>query len=215
MVKRLGVTMRVGEAIGYKESRDCLARDWYSFLTYALVEVPWIPVPNLGGDVIDYVRRWKLDGFILSGGNDLGESLERDETEKILLDYAIAKEYAVFGVCRGLEMIQHYHGGQLARCRREEHVATFHSVSFTEHANRFRQAGNTRHVNSFHTQAVAATALASPLLPFAVTDDGWVEGILHPHEPIVAVQWHPERIQRFSEIDRTIIRTALGLENIE
>ena len=214
MARRIGLTMRVEQAAGFSEVRDCLAQDWYSFMTYALPEVSWVPIPNVGPGVIDYIRSWELDGFILTGGNDLGEVSQRDETEQVLLEHAISSQLPVFGVCRGLQVVQHYHGGAVETCRREDHVATLHPVTFTEHARRFEQAGSVRQVNSFHTQGVSVSGLASPLLPFAVTEDGWVEGVIHPANNLLAgVQWHPERTQPVSEMDKVILRTCLGLES--
>ena len=74
MVKRLGLTMRVTDAVGYNEPRDSLAQDWAAFMAVVLPEAIWLPIPNLGTEVGRFVNEWELDGFILTGGNDVGEN---------------------------------------------------------------------------------------------------------------------------------------------
>ena len=71
---KIGLTMRVVWAPGYDEARDALAQNWMSFLKHAMPDVAWLPVPNFGSDVAVYAKQWGLQGFILTGGNDIGEA---------------------------------------------------------------------------------------------------------------------------------------------
>lgn len=214
MARRLGLTMRVTAADGYKETRDALAQDWCAFLTAALPDVVWLPVPNLGRDVVKYVQAWGLDGFILTGGNDVGENVRRDETELALLDFAVSAQLPVFGVCRGLQMVQTFFGGRIRPCTQEQHVAVHHDVRIIDDPAGLGLLSGPQQVNSFHTQAVAVADLALPLRAFAVTEDGWAEGIYHPQAPILAVQWHPERYRPPLERDRQLLRYALTLGTV-
>ena len=88
-MKRIGLTMRVVAAQGYAEERDALAWDWHRFLATVFPDACWLSIPNLGNRVDDYVREWRIDGLILTGGNDLGSAPLRDMTEKALLGYAM------------------------------------------------------------------------------------------------------------------------------
>ena len=63
---------------------------------------------------------------LLTGGEDPGTSPPRDDTERALLDWAIGDRLPVFGVCRGLQFVQRYFGGELVACDRERHVARRH-----------------------------------------------------------------------------------------
>ncbi len=215
MAERIGLTMRVSGPEGYTEWRDSLAQDWPDFMARVLPEVHWIPVPNLEDGVLSYARNWGLDGFILTGGNDLGEHARRDRTEETLLNLALENRFPVIGVCRGLQFLQRFFGGNLQPCLREKHVAVFHSVRKIDSVFNVGRENGKREVNSFHGQAVPLDGLAPPLRAFAVTDDGWAEGIYHTDLPWVAVQWHPERSQPSAAEDRRLIRRVFGLEEKE
>lgn len=200
--------MRACQAQDYREGRDCLARDWYNYLPYALPEVQWLLLPNLGPAIADYARDWSVDGLLITGGNDLGEEPLRDETEIALTDYALAEGLPIFGVCRGLQLVQHYYGGALSPCDFDLHVAADHEVVFGEDTT--VPSGTRLTVNSYHAQAVRAEQLADPLRALATSDDGVVEGLYHPNEKIVAVQWHPERERPYHRTSRRLLREALG-----
>src|SRR5262245_1136597 len=129
-MKRIGLTMRVASAEGYAEARDALAQDWAAFMALALPDVAWLPVPNLGRRVLEFAQAWNLDGFIFTGGNDLGSAPSRDQTEAVLLNFALQTQRPVFGVCRGLQFIQQFFGGVIWPCGRERHVDVKHPVSF-------------------------------------------------------------------------------------
>ncbi len=81
MAKRIGITMRVDHVASHGEPRDCLAQGWAAYMAEASPHTFWMPLPNLGEAISDYVREWKLDGFIFSGGNDLGSCRLRDCTD--------------------------------------------------------------------------------------------------------------------------------------
>jgi putative glutamine amidotransferase len=201
---RLGLTMRTAGAPDYHEPRDALARDWAGFMAFALP-------PNLGEAAVDQARDWRLDGLVLTGGDDLGDSQLRDQTETALLDHALASGLPVFGVCRGLQMIQRHFGGNLEPCSRERHVATRHRVTFRSDLGyvpiRERQA----EVNSFHGFGVPSGAVKPPLAVFAESDEGWAEGLFCPGRPLAAVMWHPERERPYRDLDRKLVRALFGL----
>jgi N5-(cytidine 5'-diphosphoramidyl)-L-glutamine hydrolase len=210
MSRRIGLTMRVVDAVGYSEPRDALAQDWSTFMALALPEVNWLPIPNIGAAVASYLSAWEIDGILLTGGEDIGKIPLRDETEAAAIDYALGRDFPVFGVCRGLQMIQTYFGGPLAQAEREMHVATRHAVRFISSGPDPIETGTVRTVNSFHGQAVAIANLATPLRPFAVSDDDLAEGIFHPELSVTAVQWHPERGPLETQ-DRDLLRTAFSI----
>lgn len=160
-----------------------------------------------------------LDGLILQGGSDIdpsfyGESVthargridaERDRFEIALLRAFAAAGKPVFGICRGMQLINVAFGGSLfqdlhqdAVTREAHHVLDL----YDEHIHDVRiepgswmagvydgVAGG--RVNSIHHQGVKR--LGEGLVVEAWSDDGVVEALRHEGaEFIVGVQWHPE-----------------------
>lgn len=210
--KRIGITMRVEEVAKSGEQRDCLAQEWQDFLRFALPEAHCILIPNLGtaAEVKAFLGYWGVQGVILSGGNNIGAVPRRDNAEKAVLSYCIARALPVFGVCRGLQMIQSYFGGRLQECVRRLHVGNKHVVLFRrDEAVKYNMDVKCT-VNSYHVYGVKEKSLSRKLIPFALTADGWVEGVIARDYPITAVLWHPERGRPFRRYDRAIIRSALG-----
>ncbi|MCA9394933.1 MAG: gamma-glutamyl-gamma-aminobutyrate hydrolase family protein [Candidatus Omnitrophica bacterium] len=197
---KIGITMRVVEAQGYREPRDALAQDWTDFMAVAFPECLWMPVPNVGNRVVEYVRAWDLDAFIFSGGNDLGSSPRRDQTEQALLKYAVENRLPVFGVCRGLQLLHQYYGGALEPCDAGVHVAAQHDVDLN---------GETYRVNSYHNFGIRETAVSPALTVIARTGDGWVEGVDLTDAPGRAVMWHPERDRPYRKRDIQLMRECL------
>ncbi len=202
---RIGLTMRVVDTKEYLESRDALAQDWPRFMRELLPQAKWLPMPNLGQDIKTYIRSWDLNGFIITGGNNPFERPERDETELVLLKYALENDFPVFGVCRGFQIMALYFGYEIMPCADGKHSGTKHLVNL--HNAPFNWKNKSLTVNSFHDYCgPAAESFAMPVIPFAKDSSGIVEGFYHQDKPLVAVMWHPEREIPASEFDKHLIR---------
>jgi len=171
----------------------------------------------------------EFDGLLLSGGVDvdparygevrLNGSVEtnpgRDDLEFALLERALASGAAVFGICRGLQLLNVALGGTLWQdlpAQRPGGVPhSFprrdgHHPAHPAHPVRVAPglpaglpfvatlaASDGKPVNSRHHQAVKA--LAPGLVALAASPDGLVEAFARPGPPFVAaVQWHPENL---------------------
>ncbi len=171
------------------------------------------PVPAFVGDPVSLD---KVAGLLLMGGSDLnpkqyGEDRrpetdepddERDEAELHLIDEAIAKDLPILGICRGLQILNVYHGGTLIQhlARAEPHhvdtqdkSAPAHEVAIEPGSKLAQIAGTTRwRVNSRHHQVASKIGEQLRVTARAV-GDGIVEAIERDDKPFVlAVQWHPE-----------------------
>ncbi|MGE4293540.1 MAG: gamma-glutamyl-gamma-aminobutyrate hydrolase family protein [Desulfovibrio sp.] len=202
---RIGVTMRVVQASGYVEHRDALARDWTLFMRQALPEAVWMPLPNAGRDVLRLVEAFGLTGIIFSGGNDLGDAPERDETEQTLLRHCLDRDLPCLGVCRGLQLFQAHFGGKVSPCPDGHVPARDHAVSVDALPGLPEPPAA---VNSFHALGVTVADLAEGLVPFARTPDGLVEGLVVPGKKAMAVQWHPERESPLTNFSRALVRSV-------
>ncbi len=187
MTARVALTMRVTQASGYVEPRDSISHDWLA----RLGEWGMTPLlmPNHLSAPESYLDGLGADLLVLTGGDDVGVTPERDAAEKKLLDHATSRGLAVFGVCRGMQLINLHLGGRLTPV--DGHVAHPHAVS-VDPRWRDRYEAETM-VNSFHSQAVPADGLAPGLAAAARDGNGNVEAFFHQTLPMAAIMWHAER----------------------
>jgi putative glutamine amidotransferase len=166
----------------------------------------------------------EIDGLLIAGGADVdparyGEARatptldvvpERDALDFALLQSAREQLSPVFGICRGMQVLNVALGGTLWQDLPSQHdrgvphdfPGTRHPASHPAHT--VRAAGVTPlarllsrapelTVNSRHHQAVKD--LAPSLVPVASSPDGILEAFEAAEGPfLAAVQWHPERM---------------------
>lgn len=180
--------MRVVEASGYHEPRDALSHDWIDYLDgHAMLA---LPLPNLAEGASAYLDALSPDLLVLTGGDDLGRYPRRDAAERALLEAAVGRDLPVLGVCRGLQLINHWCGGGQRVV--SGHVATSHEVRFAEPGWRSIY-GERVEVNSYHNIGVSEEELGDGLRATAWDEVGMVEALVHRRHAVAAVMWHPER----------------------
>lgn len=164
-----------------------------------------------------------IDAIVFSGGADVdpqrygGDPLRceppdpaRDAVEFAMLTAAEERGLPIFGVCRGMQLVNVALGGTLVedipsgvvaalghdqreRGLRDEEMS--HTVSFDPASRLVEIAGATRaRTNSLHHQAVSRVA---PMLrAVGQTSDRVIEALesCDPSRFLLAVQWHPERL---------------------
>lgn len=190
---RIAITQRVERIPGYDEQRDCLDQRWSTLMEGLGIDL--VPVPNGMLSVGGWFERQNVGGLILSGGNDLAHlpgaasaSPQRDATEATLLAKARDMKLPVLAVCRGMQMLNHFLGGNLTPV--SGHVNCLHAINVSVDApllSAYRQ------VNSFHSWGIQPDDLAENLLAQAWADDGSIEAVVHNQLPWTAIMWHPER----------------------
>jgi putative glutamine amidotransferase len=162
-----------------------------------------------------------LDGLLLQGGNDVapenyGESpmdpawagdAVRDRYEIELLRAFVAAGKPVFGICRGLQLLNVAFGGSLlqdiatqrpqSRAHRDgsRYERHFHSIELEpgSHLQGLYPSQTTATVNSIHHQGIKDLAEGF-VVEARCPEDGIVEAIRRtaPGPYVAAVQWHPE-----------------------
>jgi len=211
-MKKIGITLRVENFTKYNEKRDAISHDWIKYLSDKNILPIFIPnnLPNL--DL--FLDTMKLDGIILSGGDNPGESLERDVTEEKLLNYGIKKSIPIIGICRGLQVINNFFGGKIEIDSSNTHVKTNHKIQIID--NKFKNFFNSNEltVNSFHNNIILENFLGKEIKIFAKSKhDNTIEGIIHEKLPIMGVMWHPEREKIEKEINlMSIFHNSLWLK---
>ena len=162
-----------------------------------------------------------IQGLILSGGHDVdphnyGEEPEqklgdiwpeRDKFDMLLLKLAEENNIPVLGICRGMQIINTYHGGTLYQdlsYRKEKTLKhsqgqtptlLTHTVEVDPHTYVAKILGKTKfRTNSFHHQLIKDVAPNFKVAARCV--DGVVESIENEDGSVIAVQWHPEMLHR-------------------
>ncbi|MCL5773693.1 MAG: gamma-glutamyl-gamma-aminobutyrate hydrolase family protein [Firmicutes bacterium] len=157
-----------------------------------------------------------LDGLLLTGGTDVsparyGEApvpechepdLVRDELEIKLVKEALEKGLPVFGICRGIQLLNVAMGGTLVQhlgtSERHKSLApdkalVVHEVTVEEGTKLYKIVGTGKiGVNSRHHQAVEKVGKGL-VVSARSTEDDVIEAVEMPDkEFVLAVQWHPE-----------------------
>ncbi|MDD3164333.1 MAG: gamma-glutamyl-gamma-aminobutyrate hydrolase family protein [Oscillospiraceae bacterium] len=161
-----------------------------------------------------------LDGLLLPGGEDVTPTLygqeptaqvsytlaDKDQMELALVRLAAAQQKPIFGICRGMQLLNVCFGGDLyqdlptqydaAICHAQDMAirsALTHRVRLAPDSLISQLLGSEPlMVNSFHHQAVKT--VAAPFTVTATAADGVVEAMESAARGIYAVQWHPEEL---------------------
>ena len=179
-----------------------------------------------------------LHGLLVPGGEDVTPALygedplrqvtfmneEKDRMELALIRGAVERGMPVFGICRGIQLLNVCFGGTLYQDLPTQypgvlghaqdmairgqltHRVTLEPDSLLEKL----LGGEPLSVNSYHHQAVR-----TPAPGFTVTAraaDGVIEGVEDPERNLYAVQWHPEDLveshPRFRPLFRHLVERA-------
>ena len=188
----IGISLRIVSAPGYNEKRDALSQDWTKF--FEKLGVNPLLIPNTLKNITSFLDDMKVQGLILSGGDNISDDVNRDETERKILNYSIDKKIPLVGICRGMQVINKFFGGEMETLENSEHVGKPHSISLNQKFASSLQTKNFK-VNSFHHNIINQKKLGQNLEPFAMATDNTIEGFYHSELPIVGIMWHPERTQ--------------------
>lgn len=184
----------------------------------ALTACDALPVilPFDSGSIADIIDL--CDGFLFTGGHDVSPELyneqrlrecgavnnDRDSLESELFRKAYEADMPVFGICRGIQLINALLGGALyqdlptqlksdiAHKMTPPYNREWHNVNIIKDTPLYDLLNiETMGVNSYHHQAIKV--LSDKVKPMAASPDGIVEAIYCPHKLYIqAVQWHPE-----------------------
>lgn len=196
----IAISQRIDFLPNRNEYRDALDQR----LLRLVVELGHTPVqvPNVlffdndFKELLNWLNKINPDGFILSGGNDIGEFKNRDETEKKLYKWATNNEKPILGICRGMQLIGVLNGVKLKPV--SNHVNTEHPI-FLNHQNDKSQIRN-----SYHNYALENCPKEFQILH--LSQDGEIESIKHLSKKIIGIMWHPERNTPFLVDDIKLLK---------
>jgi gamma-glutamyl-gamma-aminobutyrate hydrolase PuuD len=173
---------------------------------------PLLVPPSLDGieETLD-----ALDGLVFSGGSDIdpelygheahaetnGVARGRDDAELALLGAALARDLPVLAICRGSQLLNVVHGGDLVQHlpetlghERHKHtpgVFADHDVTVDGGTRLHALVGDRAAVKSHHHQGFGR--IGGGLRVAAHADDGSPEALEDPSRRFaIGVLWHPE-----------------------
>lgn len=180
-----------------------------------------------------------FDALLLAGGGDVDPALYgaarepetagvregRDRLERQLIEAFLDHGLPVLGVCRGLQILNVVLGGaliqdvprRLGERVREEHRAlggtdARHLIRVEADSGLFSILGAECEVNSAHHQAADPARLGHGLRIAARTPAGVIEAVeAADGRRILAVQWHPERMEDTDPAGRDLLRRMAEL----
>ena len=182
----IAVSQRVDLIASRNEMRDALDQRIIEFILEC--DFLPLPVPNRlvrteAGEgcrtLIAWLKMMSPDGFLLSGGNDIGAQKHRDLTEKTMLKFASERRLPVLGICRGMQMLAVNDGSELKKV--VGHVNTVNTLKGEINGK----------VNSYHQYSIQACPESYSVT--ARSNDGEIEAIRHKTLPWEGWMWHPER----------------------
>lgn len=179
-----------------------------------------------------------LDGLLIPGGADITPTLygedpvpqvtylleDQDRLELSLIRLASERQIPIFGICRGIQLLNVAFGGTLYQDLPSQYPGCIgHSQDVSTRSQLTHRAqlvsGSLMEqllgpeplfVNSYHHQALKETAPGFTVS--ARASDGVVEAIEDAARRIYAVQWHPEelvdRCERFRPLFRYLVEEA-------
>ena len=158
-----------------------------------------------------------MDGILLTGGYDVhpqfyGEEpmeklgfvlQERDKHEIELIKSAMEMKKPIFGICRGIQIlnvalggslyqdISYIDGSNIKHMQNSLKGSPSHTVDILKGTKLFEELGEKTLTNSLHHQALKEPAEGLEIT--ALSKDGVVEALEYSGDNyVLAVQWHPE-----------------------
>ena len=204
-MKKIALTQRLLINENYFEVREALDVKWgglFKKLDFLPVILP------IEFEYKKYFNSIKIDGIILTGGNDLSAlnkndlSIKRDQFEKKIIQYAIKKDIPIYGICRGMQIIAEYFGASFKKVKGQ--VAIRHSLIVNKKSKYFKELNKLSTVNSFHNYAI--DNLPKNMMASATNEKGTIKAIEHNKYKIFGQNWHSERENVFDKNQINLIR---------
>jgi len=178
------------------------------------------------------------DAIVFTGGEDVVPSYYGKDYDSVrcesnpardILEFALIKEsmrlqMPVFGVCRGQQILNVALGGTLIvdipsdqpgdvshRC--EDYTKCFHSVNIIKNSLLYRiSQADTGMVTTNHHQAIEKVAPGIRITAWSAADS--IAEAMEWTQPegksfLMAVQWHPERMDTISSLSMPLVKTFL------
>ena len=198
-MKIIGITQRIDNYPSREELREAL--DYRLPLIFNQLNLVCVPISAYSSKESLTQLFQLFGGFVLSGGNNIGEYPERDKLENFILEYSSTRNIPVLGICRGMQFILNYEKFSLVKFK--NHINVKHEIYFVDNKSSLE-------VNSFHNFGVLHSSIRDPVKSLAYSKDNCSEYIKHKIYPWTGIMWHPEREKKLSDFDYSLINTIFN-----
>ena len=148
-------------------------------------------IPNSKKNFLKISKKIKPNLIILAGGNDLFRNNKyvknRLKVEKDLINYGISKKIPILGVCRGMQLINHFFKGKISKVK--GHMRKKNRVIFKQKIFSKKYID----ITSYHNYGIKKKDMASKFDALATDKNENIEMFKHKKLNILGVMWHPER----------------------
>lgn len=195
-MKLIAVSQRIDAIKSRNEIRDSLDQKYVELLNKCGYLA--IPIPNYykslkakqeknKNQIEQWFKKIKPDGILLTGGNNIGEFEDRDKTEIEIIKICKQKKIPLLAICRGMQLLAFSSGIKLTKV--SGHVGLKHQVI----------GEINQEVICYHNYSINKVPKDFHII--AKSKDGLIEAIKHNKLPWEGWMWHPERLDRFTDID--------------
>ena len=200
-MKKIGITQRI-HISEHGEVRTQIDINLYKFIYgcgYIPIGIPYFNEKKNNSliKLKNWLEKTRINGIVLSGGEDIGIFKLRDFSENFLIKYSIKKKIPLFGICRGMQIIGLFFKSKIIPVK--NHVKKSHAVYSKK--NRIT-------VNSFHNFSLESCPKNFNIEYRAL--DGNIESIESKQKKIYACMWHPERYNKFRKSDKINFKKIFG-----
>lgn len=150
----------------------------------------------------------ECDCFLVTGGDDINPKyyneeneshssyvdIRVDELDKKVIEHALKTRKPLLGICRGIQALNVFLGGTLLQhIEDKSHEKNLDDKLVLNGEGRYFKNifPSNISINSYHHQAIKKLA---PGLVNVGESRGIIEAVEHNEYPILAVQWHPEKL---------------------
>lgn len=199
---KIGITTRIIYENGIR--KQFVNEEYIKYIESAGFTPIILPISDNAYELYDL-----CDAFLITGGDDIDSlwyneehhpllgnfDIEMDKADKNVIEYAYNNNKPMLGICRGLQAINAFLGGTLVQhIEDDSHKKIAYGVDFelVRNGNFFENVyTDYSKINSYHHQAIKDLAPGFIICGYS---NNMIEAIQHESKPIVAVQWHPEKL---------------------
>lgn len=208
-MKKIAITQRLIQNQDYHEIREALDINYAKLLE----ECGFLPIIlPYECDFKKYFKKMRIDGIVLTGGNDLylynnnELSKKRDKFEYKLISYAIKKDIQILGICRGMQIVADYFGNKLIKVDKQINIK--HTLIINKESKLKKELSKLKKVNSFHSYAIED--INKEFIVSAKNKQGIIKAIEHKKYKIFCQMWHTERNTPFNKNEINVIKKLFG-----